>query len=153
MKKTFLCSMVILSTLGLVGCGPNPNTTGGTMLGAVAGGLIGSQFGGGSGHIAGALIGAAAGGYIGNRIGQSMDRQDQLDYRQAAMENQINQESRWTNHRTHRTYYVEPVREYHAHNHRCRRVKTTVEFDNGRTRDAYSTVCKSRRDGEWHFQS
>src|SRR5262249_31164234 len=57
------------------GQGPKENT--GTLVGAVAGGLIGSQFGGGTGErIAAGLAGAAIGGMIGNRIGAGMDDDD-----------------------------------------------------------------------------
>src|SRR5215475_439101 len=57
------------------GQGPKENT--GTLVGAVAGGLIGSQFGCGTGErIAAGLAGAALGGLIGNRIGAGMDDDD-----------------------------------------------------------------------------
>src|SRR6266403_6099619 len=57
------------------GQGPKENT--GTLLGAVAGGLVGSQFGGGTGErIAAGIAGAAIGGLIGNRIGAGMDDDD-----------------------------------------------------------------------------
>src|SRR4051812_2436745 len=57
------------------GTGPRENT--GTLVGAVAGGLIGSQFGGGTGErVAAGLAGAAVGGLIGNRIGAGMDDDD-----------------------------------------------------------------------------
>src|SRR6185312_1638128 len=54
------------------GQGPKENT--GTLVGALAGGLIGSQFGGGTAErIAAGIGGAAIGGLIGNRIGAGMD--------------------------------------------------------------------------------
>src|ERR687893_572057 len=57
------------------GTGPRENT--GTLVGAVAGGLIGSQFGGTTGdRIAASVAGAAIGGLIGNRIGAGMDDED-----------------------------------------------------------------------------
>ncbi len=55
--------------------GPKENT--GTLLGALGGALIGSQFGGGTGErVAAGLAGAAIGGLIGNRIGAGMDDDD-----------------------------------------------------------------------------
>ena len=57
------------------GQGPRENT--GTLVGAVAGGLIGSQFGGGTDErVAAGLAGAAIGGLIGNRVGAAMDDED-----------------------------------------------------------------------------
>ena len=44
------------------------NTTAGTVIGAVAGGLVGNQFGGGSGRAAATILGAVGGGIVGNRI-------------------------------------------------------------------------------------
>ncbi len=58
------------------GTGPRENT--GTLVGAVAGGLIGSQFGGGTGErVAAGIAGAAIGGLIGNRIGAGHGRRGQ----------------------------------------------------------------------------
>src|SRR5258708_21002475 len=67
------------------GQGPKENT--GTLVGAVAGGLIGSQFGGGTGErIAAGLAGAAIGGLIGNRLGAGMDHGDKRRAYSAQME-------------------------------------------------------------------
>src|SRR5258707_13887380 len=69
-----------LVALGLAACAGTPETgqgqkeNTGALVGAVAGGLIGSQFGGGTGErIAAGLAGAAVGGLIGNRIGAGLD--------------------------------------------------------------------------------
>jgi len=55
--------------------GPSANQLGGTLLGAAAGGLIGSTIGSGSGQLAataaGTLIGAAVGGSIGSQANYS----------------------------------------------------------------------------------
>src|SRR5262249_50764942 len=71
----FALSMAACAGTPETGQGPKENT--GTLVGAVAGGLIGSQFGGGTGErIAAGLAGAALGGLIGNRIGAGMDDDD-----------------------------------------------------------------------------
>ena len=44
----------------------DPNRIAGTAIGAVAGGLLGSQIGGGTGRTLATVGGAAAGGYAGN---------------------------------------------------------------------------------------
>src|SRR6266508_3436816 len=70
--RLIAAALAALSTAACAGTpetgqGPRENT--GTLVGAVAGGLIGSQFGGGTGErIAAGLAGAAIGGLIGNRI-------------------------------------------------------------------------------------
>ena len=48
----------------------------GTGLGAALGGLLGSQFGHGSGRLAATAAGVFFGGLIGNDIGRSIDRAD-----------------------------------------------------------------------------
>src|SRR2546429_5624598 len=71
----FAMSAAACSGTPETGQGPRENT--GTLVGAVAGGLIGSQFGGGTGErIAAGLAGAAIGGLIGNRIGAGVDHDD-----------------------------------------------------------------------------
>src|SRR5436190_1393712 len=51
-------------------------TTGGTLIGAAAGGLVGSQFGGGAGKGVATLLGVLAGGFIGSQVGRSLDEAD-----------------------------------------------------------------------------
>ncbi len=48
----------------------------GTGLGAVIGGLLGNQIGGGNGRALATVAGAAAGGYAGNRIEQNVQQRD-----------------------------------------------------------------------------
>lgn len=70
--------IILLScALALSGCNTGgPKQTGGTLIGAVGGGLIGSTIGGGSGRVAAASIGAVGGALLGSQIGKSMDEQD-----------------------------------------------------------------------------
>src|SRR5438034_10380302 len=72
-----LAALSIAACAGTPETGQGPKENTGTLVGAVAGGLIGSQFGGGTGErVAAGLAGAAVGGLIGNRIGASMDDED-----------------------------------------------------------------------------
>src|SRR5438132_14228561 len=72
-----LAALSMASCAGTAETGQGPRENTGTLVGAVAGGLIGSQFGGGTGErIAAGLAGAAIGGLIGNRIGAGMDDDD-----------------------------------------------------------------------------
>lgn len=48
----------------------------GTAIGAVAGGLLGSTIGGGSGKKVATVAGAAAGGYAGNQVQKNMQEKD-----------------------------------------------------------------------------
>ena len=59
------------------------NQEGGTAIGAITGGIIGNQFGKGSGKVAATLAGAVGGGIVGNEIGRSLDQRDRELARQA----------------------------------------------------------------------
>ncbi len=52
------------------------NRIAGTAIGAVAGGLLGHQIGGGSGRDLATVAGAAAGGYAGNQVQKNMQEKD-----------------------------------------------------------------------------
>lgn len=52
------------------------NRIAGTAIGAVAGGLIGHQIGGGTGRTLATVAGAAAGGYAGNQVQKNMQEKD-----------------------------------------------------------------------------
>ena len=74
-----------VSLLSLGACSQyGPKQTGGTLLGAGLGGLLGSQFGSGTGQLVATGLGVAAGGLLGNQIGQSLDRADQAYIYQAS---------------------------------------------------------------------
>ncbi|BAL27521.1 glycine zipper 2TM domain-containing protein [Azoarcus sp. KH32C] len=52
------------------------NQIAGTVIGAVAGGLLGSRIGGGSGKKLATVAGAAAGGYAGKKVQENMQAKD-----------------------------------------------------------------------------
>jgi uncharacterized protein YcfJ len=54
----------------------DPNRIAGTAIGAVAGGVIGHQIGGGSGRTLATVAGAAAGGYAGHQVQKNMQEKD-----------------------------------------------------------------------------
>lgn len=76
----FLCAV---SVFMLAACNTMPQRSSsggkqqaGTVLGALAGVLAGSQIGKGSGRTAAMIVGALAGGYLGNTIGAHLDERD-----------------------------------------------------------------------------
>ena len=84
MFKTVTVLVAGAAALGLAACAPGyhgPNETAGTAVGAIGGGLIGSQFGHGGGSVAGAAVGALLGGALGNTVGRSADAQSQRENR------------------------------------------------------------------------
>jgi surface antigen len=132
------------------GQGAKENT--GTLMGAIAGGLIGSQFGGGTGeHIAAGLAGAAIGGMIGNRIGAGMDDQDkQLAYEaqvQALERGRTGTAVPWRNPDSGRYGSVIPGQAYQANGLQCRPYTHTIYID-GRPQVARGSACRNP-DGTW----
>jgi outer membrane lipoprotein SlyB len=59
------------SQMGAPGSGTG--STAGTIIGGVAGAVLGNQIGGGSGRAAATILGGVAGAVVGNRIGKNRD--------------------------------------------------------------------------------
>ena len=132
------------------GQGPKENT--GTLVGAVAGGLIGSQFGGGAGErVAAGLAGAAVGGLIGNRIGAGMDDDDkQRAYAaqvQALESGKSGTAVAWKNPDSGRYGSVVPGPAYQTNGQQCRQYTHTIYID-GRPQVARGNACRNP-DGTW----
>jgi surface antigen len=142
----------------LAGCaapmGPREGT--GTLLGAGAGALLGSQIGGGQGRIVATAAGTLLGALIGQDVGRTLDRADQ-DYLQRtsqdALENSVtNQPSTWVNPDTGHQGTVTPTSTYQTSDGRyCREYTQTVEI-NGEIQEAYGTACR-QPDGSWQITS
>ncbi|KAG8324983.1 hypothetical protein J6590_078289 [Homalodisca vitripennis] len=85
----------------LHGCTGTNKQGGGTLIGGVAGGLLGSKFGKGTGRLAATGIGALAGAFIGGQIGQTMDEHDrtllELSSQKALEAAPIDQSVEWRN--------------------------------------------------------
>ena len=69
----------ILACIVLAACqGTGPKQQLGSLIGAVAGGVAGSQFGKGDGRLAAVGIGTLVGAAIGGEVGSSLDKADRL---------------------------------------------------------------------------
>lgn len=123
------------------------NNVVGSLLGAAAGGLLGSQFGHGSGKslmtIAGVLGGALAGGAIGRSMGQP----DAACVNQTLERGRTGQTVAWQNPDNGTTYNVTPVKTYQREGRACRDYTTTAVID-GQTQTLRGTACR-QSDGTW----
>src|SRR6266704_5016395 len=147
-----LAALSIAACAGTPETGQGPRENTGTLVGAVAGGLIGSQFGGGTGErIAAGLAGAAIGGMIGNRIGAGMDDEDKQ--RAYAAQVQALESGRsgaavpWRNPDSGRYGSVGPGRAYQANGLQCREYTHTI-YINGKPQVARGSACRNP-DGTW----
>ena len=122
--------------------------TAGTVLGAIAGGLLGGAASHGNG---GAVVGGALlGGLAGNAVSRDMDCQDRpyaaRSYDQS-FRGRVGTRYDWNNGPN--RGYVVTDREYRRRGRLCRDF-TQVVYRRGREFDRDGTACR-RRDGEWEF--
>ncbi len=78
MRKSFFMGVLLSGSIAMTGCAQLGVTKqqAGTVIGGVAGALVGSQFGKGNGKILSTILVGTAGAYLGNRIGASLDEKD-----------------------------------------------------------------------------
>lgn len=139
-----LCGCALLSSCTKQG--------GGTTIGAITGGILGAQFGGGEGKIITAGIGAIAGGLIGGSIGKSLDEHDQMMAErstQKALESTPSGRSvAWKNPDSGHSGSVTPVKTYQNKvGDYCREYTQTVNIG-GEEQKAYGKACR-QPDGQW----
>ncbi len=152
MKKIANILLIIFACTSLVACNGQMNKQGGgTILGGVAGGLLGSQFGKGEGKILATAAGALLGGFMGNQIGQTMDRQDQMLAHRAssrALENaRTGQSTSWKNPDSGNRGTITPTRTYQNHGQYCREYQHNIVVG-GKTQKAFGRACR-QPDGQW----
>ena len=123
----------------------------GALGGAVIGGVLGSQVGGGSGQLWATGAGAVLGGLVGSEIGKSLDKADRMYLNRAAEQAQtapVGRSISWNNPDSGNRGTVTPVRDGRdGSNNYCREYETTVYID-GRAETGTGTACK-QADGRW----
>lgn len=158
MKKIVLASLMA-AALATTACdtlnnrGNKELIGGGT--GAVLGGVLGSQVGGGSGRLwatgAGVLLGALAG----SEIGRSLDKADMAYAEQAnnrAYSAPVGETITWNNPQSGNYGSVTPTKDgYSASGRYCREYQQTVTVG-GKAQSAYGTACQ-QPDGSWEIVS
>jgi len=136
--------LVVVPSVGIGRC--NRDVVGG-LLGAAAGGLLGSQIGKGDGRTAAIVGGTILGALVGGSVGRSMDQVDQNCVGQALERAQTGQPVAWQN-PDGRQYQVTPTRTYQQNGGQyCREYQTKIIID-GREHDGYGRACR-QPDGSW----
>ena len=157
MNKLIKMSAALMLSLSLGACaapgqqGGLSNQTGGTMTGALLGGLLGSQVGHGDARVAAIVGGTLLGSYMGGRVGASMDETDRMRLNNSLENTPTNQSNSWVNPDNNQRYTVVPVETYQNQGQTCRRFKTTVIIDGQRTL-AMGKACRRGR-GDWHMMN
>lgn len=147
--KTVFVTLII--SLSLTSCNGNKQGMG-TAIGAVTGGLLGSQFGKGSGQLLATGVGALAGAFVGNTIGKSMDEQDKMmlqNSSQKALEySPSGSKTAWRNPDSGNYGYVTPDKAYRDNHGEYCREYTQVIVVGGKEEKAYGKACR-KPDGQW----
>jgi surface antigen len=148
------CSLTVAlaAILAVPACGPDANRQdSGTVVGAIAGGVIGNQFGKGGGRVASTLAGAVVGGIVGNEIGRSLDQRDRELARQAEFDawerGPAGRPVQWRNPDNGRYGEVIPEAPYRRGSADCRDFVHRVYID-GRPQAMRGTACRNP-DGTW----
>jgi surface antigen len=145
----------LLALALMAGCttdGIGPKQGFGTLGGAAAGGLLGSQIGGGTGKLVAVGAGTILGALLGSEIGSSLDRADQAYAGRAVQQAYaapIGQKIVWNNPESGNSGVIVPIREGRQSNTNayCREYQQTVTVG-GRTQQAFGQACQ-QPDGSW----
>jgi len=148
-----LAIAVVGLPLALAACGPNGPTKADTGLavGAVAGGILGNQVGGGTGKVVATALGAVIGGIVGSEIGRYMDEQDRRLAQSAefhALERgPSGQPHQWRNPDNGHYGEVTPGRPFRRASQDCREFTHRIYID-GRPQAMRGIACRNP-DGTW----
>lgn len=124
----------------------------GTLAGAIGGGVIGHNIGGGAGKTVATIAGTLLGGAIGNSIGGSLDNADMAAYNEAssrALETApAGRSLPWKNPQTGNYGTVTPSGYYQNSNGQyCREYNQTIVVG-GKKQSGHGTACREP-DGSW----
>ena len=154
LKTLAVAAAIALFAAGCENSGYGTKQTLGALGGAAAGGLLGAQFGSGSGQLAATGAGVLIGALIGSEIGRTMDEVDRAKANQAVVQAhtaQIGESIAWNNPDTGNYGTVVPVRDGTSTSGLyCREFQQTVTIG-GNTESAYGTACR-QPDGSWQIQ-
>jgi surface antigen len=119
----------------------------GMIIGAIAGGILGHQVGGGSGQVLATMVGTVAGAAIGGSVGRTMDDYDRMNSA-ATLENvRTGVPSGWVNPDTGYEYVMTPTNTYDSGTGPCREYTLDATIG-GQTEQVYGTACR-QADGSW----
>ena len=152
MNKIAKLLLVAFTSVALQGCNGQMNKQGGgTLIGGIAGGLLGSQFGGGEGKLVATGVGALAGALVGGQIGKTMDEYDkqmlQKSSRQALEFSPSGNSVEWKNPDSGNHGSITPTKTFKESGRYCREYTQEVVIG-GEKQKAYGKACR-QPDGNW----
>ncbi len=141
--------------LGLTACqSSGPKQQIGTLVGAIAGGAAGSQFGKGDGKLVAVGVGTLIGAALGNEIGASLDKADQL-YLERSTQNALEHTQSgtpvaWSNPDSGNSGTVTPKRAVQVGDTFCREYVQEIVIG-GEVHTGVGQACRNP-DGTWQIQ-
>jgi surface antigen len=151
-----IAAVALLASLALAGCADmqnSPKEGFGTLAGAAMGGLLGAQFGSGTGQLAATGVGVLLGGLLGADVGRSLDRADRLAMQQATQSTletaPTGRAVPWRNPDTGNHGTVTAVGTSESGGTVCREFQQTITVG-GRTEQGHGTACR-QTDGSWRI--
>lgn len=153
--KNLVLTVLVAASVGLTGCntlqGAGTKQVVGTGAGAVAGGLLGSQIGGGSGRLWATGAGVLLGGLLGSEIGASLDNADRAyaaSAQQRAYSAPVGETIQWSNPQSGNYGTYTPKRDgYSSSGRYCREYQQDIVVG-GKRQSGYGTACQ-QPDGSW----
>lgn len=155
--KKIIAAVMAVTMMALTACqsmdGVGTKQGVGALGGAVAGGVLGSQIGGGKGKLWATGAGAVLGALVGSEIGKSLDSADRAQMSQANMKANsvpLGESISWNNPDTGNYGTVTPIRDGSTKSGSyCREYQQTITVG-GKTEKAYGTACQGS-DGQWRI--
>ncbi len=151
MKTTLVLPLLLSLTLLLSSCANGPNKAGmGAAGGAAGGAIIGQAIGH---NTEATLIGAIAGGLLGYIIGNEMDKYDREQLNHVYERGVSGQANAWKNPDNGNSYRVTPQPAYtDTSTHRPCRKAEIQSIINGKQETVYTTACRDQY-GHWQLQN
>jgi surface antigen len=145
--------LVFFAAISLQACQGGMNKQGGgTLIGGVAGGLLGSQFGKGEGQLVATGIGALAGALVGGQVGKSLDDYDrqmlEKSSRQALEFSPSGSSVEWKNPDSGNRGSVTPTKTFKNESGMYCREYVQEIIVGGEKQKAYGKACR-QPDGNW----
>jgi surface antigen len=139
--------------LGLSACATEPSHE---QTGQVVGGMVGSQFGDGSGHTAATLLGVLAGAAIGGKVGRDMDDKDRRRAAQALETAPTGRATKWVNPDSGHEFSVTPTRTWAGPAGPCRDYTLDTRSPGSpgtpAAQDSVRATACRQGDGNWKVQ-
>ena len=155
--RTVTAVALAIATMAVGGCAEQDRygrkQSIGALGGAALGGLLGSQFGSGTGKLAMTGVGVLIGALAGSEIGKSLDRADRAAANRAVNQAQtapIGETITWRNPESGNRGTITPIREGTSESGRyCREFQQSVTVA-GKTQQGYGIACR-QPDGTWRI--